>query len=278
LAERDSVANDKISELNACIASRDATIKDLETKLGRANSEAASAFSEFSDYRSQFEQEKSGLETRLRGVEEENVAMRNNADKFASVLAKLSDPVTGIQRRCPLIQNNGVIQSFDSVIGVWVKEQDMGQSHAFRMFTCPVTKSFSMLAPVPIIEAFMKLANAAGVETSLPMVFHYKMIGSGVWTEFSFHEQLELIARLCSVYRERGCSERLPEQRSVSIPGEGSVVILMRSVMMGPNGFKLECFGMRNNGNGKMEMGIAFDPAWTHPFDGMVFPPCGAAV
>jgi len=216
---------------------RDAVIADLKVKL---NSAKAPARSDFSD-------------------------SREKADLY---MAQFVDPVTGIQHRCPVIQNNGVIRSLGAVIDIWVKESDMGQSNAFRTFFCPVTRNYVLLPPFRIVNAVMKLAGAAGVDTTSPIAFVHKGV-DGSWAEFSFHEQLELIARLCSVYKDRKDPTRLPEQRHVTIPG-GPILILMRSVVCGA-GFRLECFGMRNDGKGKVEIKLVFDPQWTHPFVDMDF-------
>jgi hypothetical protein len=268
---RDIAVKDDMAELQNEIRKRDVTIEELRNKLSRTSTEIASALAEFSGHRSSLEQEIAELKLQIKATDDSLVDLHKKADVCASVLAKFSDPVTGVKRRCPLIQNNGVVQSLEVLIGVWVKEPDMGQSHAFRMFNCPVTNTFAMISPVPILDAFLKVASSAGIDTTLPVVFHYKTVDD-TWVEFSFHEQLELIARLCSIYRDRHNAERLPEQRSVSIQGEGAVVILMRSVAMGMNGFKLECFGMRNDGSGRMEINVVIDSDWSHPFEGMVFP------
>ena len=79
---------------------------------------------------------------------------------------------------------------------------------------CP--KSGTVFHQLPPRE-FMKLARSAGVDTTSPIVFFYQDVG-GAWVEFSFNEQLELIARL---YRDREKAERYPEQRNVSMNGEG---------------------------------------------------------
>jgi hypothetical protein len=193
------------------------------------------------------------------------------AELHASVLAQFMDPATGVQRRCPLIQNNGVIQALGDVIRVWAQEPEiMGQSSAFRMFTCPVTKAFATISPFPVIDSLMKLAASAGIDTTSPVVFRYKGLG-GAWIEFAFNEQLELIARLCSVYRDREKANLQPEARSFSIPEIGSVVILMKAVAEGGHGFRLNCVGMSIDGS-KVEITTVFDPSWVHPFEGMEFP------
>jgi hypothetical protein len=254
----------EVKRMGREVECRDAVIADLNVKLNSAKAETASTLSEFSDNREEFDSKVSSLALQIKLLEASLLDSRKTADLYASTMARLVDPVTGVQHRCPVIQNNGVIRSLGAVIDIWVKESDMGQSNAFRMFSCPVTREFVILSPIPIVNALMKLAGAAGVNTRLPIVFMHKGM-DGAWAEFSFHEQLELIARLCSVYKDRKDPTKPPAQ--LSIPAG---LILMRSVVYGA-GVRLECFGMQNDGKGKVEIKLVFDPEWAHPFIDMDF-------
>ena len=262
--------NDERLRIKNELQTKDAAIADLKLRLNKSESDTAAALSEFGELRAQFNHEKSELGLRIEELETSGADLQRIADLHAFTMARFTDMATGVKRRCPLILNNGVIQSLSAVIGVWTQESFLGQAHAFRMFTCPVTKSFSMISPFPILDTFMKLAGSAGIDTTSPIVFSYR-IADGDWIQFTFHEQLELIARLCSVYRDRENAERQPEQRTVSISGRGSASIQMRAVAK-ESGFLLECFGMRNDGSGKVDIKVVFDPSWAHPFNGMEFP------
>jgi hypothetical protein len=260
--------DEEVLRIKKELQSQEAVITELKMKLNKAESETATAHSEFGYLQTGFDREKSELELRIETLETSLAESQRFANLHAFTVARFMDPVTGVQHRCPLIQSNGVIQSLGAVIEAWVQEPDMG-AHAFRMFKCSVTKSFSMISPFPILNTFMKLARSAGVDTTTPIVFFYQDVGA--WVEFPFHEQLELIARLCSVYRDRENAERHPGQQNVSMNGGGSASILMRAVAEG-GGFRLECFGMQNDGSGKVDIKTVFDPSWVHPFGGMEFP------
>ncbi len=129
-----------------------------------------------------------------------------------------------------------------------------------------------MIAPFQIIENYMTLASAVGINVDPPVKFSYKQEeDGGVWMDFPFHEQLELIARFCSVYSHRRNQARLPEQRNVSI-GDLSFMIVMRAVACG-TGFQLDCNGFNNNGKGgRISIKVVFEEGWHHPFDDMGFP------
>jgi hypothetical protein len=269
IAQEVKSRDEEVLRIKKELQSQEAIITELKMKLNRAESETATALSEFGDLQTKFEREKSKLELRIETLETSLAESQRIADLHEFTVARFMDPVTGVQRRCPLIQSNGVIQSLGAVIEAWVQEPDMG-AHALRMFKCSVTKSFSMISPFPILDAFMKLARSAGVDTTSPIVFFYQDVG-GAWVEFSFHEQLELIARLCSVYRDRENAKRHPEQWTVSLNVGGSASVLMRAVAKG-GGFRLECFGMKNDGPGRVDIKTVFDPSWVHPFGGMEFP------
>lgn len=190
-------------------------------------------------------------------------------NQVTALREKFSDPVTKVTLKCPVVQNNGVIRSLVEIIKIWLKETDLGPSNAFRMYRCPVLGGISMIAPVQIIETFMMFASSTGIEVELPVKFSY-MWEDGPWVCFPFHEQLELIARLCSVYSQRKNQARPPEQRNVAI-GDLSFMIIMRAVECG-SGFKLECHGFNNNGSGgRMSIKAVFEEGWHHPFDDMDF-------
>ncbi len=270
-AEQESIkeASAKNEKTERELQQRNSQVVDLKSKLQTSISDLGTAMSEFGEKQERMDREKGELNLKVQTLEASLAESKKTADLSASVAAKFVDPATGEQRRCPLILNNGVILSLGVVIDVWVRDSDMGQCNAFRMFKCPVSKSFSMISPFPIIDAFMKLAGSAGVDITSPVVFMYKN-ADGSWAQFSFHEQLELIARLCSVYRDRKNAQRPPEQRSVNVPG-GSFMIAMHSTARG-EGFNLECFGMQHDGSGRVEIKTVFDPKWVHPFVGMEFP------
>ena len=245
---------------------RDAVVADLKVKLTAAKAETASAMSEFGE---QDDEDVSKISALQLEADLLRIGLCELRKKYDLYMAQFVDPGTGVQLRCPVIQNNGVVRSLGSVIDIWAKASDMGQSHAFRMFSCPITRSFVLLSsPSPIVDTVMKLAGAAGVDKTSPIVFKYKGV-DGVWAEFPFDEQLELIARLCSVYKDHKNPMRPPEQLISTIPS-GSIMILMRSVVCWA-GFRLECFGVQNDGQGRVEIKLVFDPEWTHPFVDMDF-------
>lgn len=261
-----SAKNEKIENT---LNQRVSEVDDLKSKLTASQSELGKAMSEFGENRARMDREKEELSLKVQTLEASLDESKRTADLSASVAAKFVDTATGEQYRCPLILNNGVVLSINAVIHVWARDSDMGQCNAFRVFKCPVSKAFSMISPFPIIDIFMKLAGSAGVDITSPVVFMYKN-ADGSWAQFSFHEQLELIARLCSVYRDRQNAQRPPDQRSVNVPG-GSFMIAMHSVAHGDK-FNLECVGMQHDGSGTVEIKTVFDPKWVHPFVGMEFP------
>ncbi len=223
------------------------------------------------------EKEKSGKEvsdltSQLECLKSYTSTIKLKADQITIMFEKFSDPVTKEKHKCPVVQNNGVIRSLTELIKIWLKEADIGPSNAFRMYQCPVLGGFSMLAPFQIIESYMTLASAVGINVDPPIKFSYKQEedGSG-WVDFPFHEQLELIARFCSVFSHRRTHTRQPEQRSVSI-GDLSFMIVMRAVAVG-TGFKMDFNVYNNSGNGgRILVKVIFEVGWQHPFIEMGFP------
>ena len=264
-----ATARKSLNTAAATVSALDDDVADLREKLAASKAETANALSEFSDRQQRFDAEKSELNLRNESLEVGLDDARKHADLYLSAVNKFMDPVEGVQHRCPVIQNNGVIRSLQSLIEIWTNESDMGQGDAFRMFMCPVTRKLSTIAPFPIVNTVMKLASAAAVDVTSPIVFMYKEDLS--WIEFSFREQLELIARLCGVYRDRKDASKPPEQWNVSINGGKSVLIIMRAVAHGEK-IRLMCLGVENDSQKTVEIKVAFDAAWDDPFPGIDFP------
>jgi hypothetical protein len=249
-------------------AARVKGISELEEKLSKSNVALASALSEFGGDREEFINEKSVLGQRISGLEADLLESKKSLSAMQQMLV---DPVSKEELKCPVMQGNGVVRSFGAVMDLWLNESNMGQSNVFRMFQCPVLRNFTMIAPFPIVDHFIRLAVTMGVDVSPPVLFHFKD-SSDSWTEFSFHEQLELSVRLCEVYNRRKSPNSPPEQRNVSVGGM-SFMITMRSVSVDGGACRLECFGLNSVGGGKVDIKVTFHQGWTHPFTDMEMPP-----
>ena len=258
--------DEEIGKLVKALETSNAEVTKLKAELGVVNKKMEADVSEL---KKKSDGEISALNTRLECLKASLSEFQSKARSLKILFEKFSDPVSNVTHTCPVIQNNGVIRSLVKVIDIWLKEADLGPSNAFRMYQCPVLGGFSMIAPVQIIETFRTLAASTGVKVDLPVKFLYRQ-EDGSWVEFPFHEQLELIARLCSVYSHRTNQARLPEQRNVSI-GDLSFMIIIRAIAHGV-GFRLECNGFNNNGTGaRMSIKAVFEEGWSHPFVDMDF-------
>jgi hypothetical protein len=261
---------EKLSLQEKLIAT-EATRDGLGERVSILNASVASALSEYTGIREEFNREKSVLDQRISGLEADLLESKKGTQSLSAMQQLFVDPVSNEVFKCPVMQGNGVVRSFGAVIDLWLNESNMGQSNVFRMFQCPVQRNFTMIAPFPIVDHFIRLAVTVGVDVSPPVLFHFKGF-DGAWTEFSFHEQLELIVRLCEVYNRRKVPNNPPEQRNVSVGGM-SFLITMRSVDAGEGGgFRLECFGINSVGGGKVDIKVTFHQGWTHPFTDMEMP------
>lgn len=246
--------------------------KLTETEAARAELSVsmASALSEYVGIQEEFNREKSVLNQRISGLEADLLESKKGAQSLSAMQQMLVDPVSNEALKCPVMQGNGVVRSFGAVMDLWLNESNMGQSNVFRMFQCPVLRNFTMIAPFPIVDHFIRLAVTMGVDVSPPVLFHFKD-SSDSWIEFSFHEQLELSVRLCEVYNRRKSPNAPSEQRNVSVGGM-SFMITMRSVSVDGGGCRLECFGLNSVGGGKVNIKVTFHQGWTHPFTDMEMP------
>ena len=258
------VAKSSIKSRDAELVSKSKELEELQKKLEASDATMASALSEFGGHQERFNEEKKVLDARIQALEVEVAGNKRVVDLYSAISTRFVDPLTSEPHRCPVMQNNGVIRSIGGIIDIWLRESNMGQSNAFRMFQCPVLRNFTMIAPFSIVDTVLKLAGSSGVDVSLPLMFCFRGV-DGSWVEFSFNEQLELIARLCDVYSQRKNAERPPEQRSVSVGGMSFLI------SMCVRGDRLECFGRNNNGGGRVGIKLTFDSNWSHPFVDMDF-------
>ena len=261
-----------LEDAKSAVELKETEVRELKSKLSSANSDMAAALAEFSGHKEEFEKEKADLETKLQETKAHLLETKRKSEQFTALSALFVDPVTREQQLCPIIQNNGVIRSLGEIISIWLKEVNMGQSSTFRMFQCPVLQNFTTISPFPIVDAFLKLAGSSGVDVSLPLFFWFKdTANNGAIVRFSFHEQLELIARLCGAYSKRNDASRPPEQRSVSVAGI-LVTISMRVVLNEQSSkYYVECFGSCNDGRGSVCIGVKLIAGWIHPFVDMEF-------
>ena len=263
-----TMESDKLKALGE-LASKEKEILKLKEDLEALSTSKAS---EIKNFEKKLTDQDGAFCLQIKALEEKLIDSEKDSARFAGMVSKFTDPVTNEQYQCPVIQTNGVIRSLDGIIRIWLGESNMGHSNVFRMFQCPILKNFTMIASFPVVDAFLGLAESMAVDISPPMTFKFKDSGDS-WTEFSFHEQLELIARLCDVYNQRIDTARPPEQRNVSVNGM-SFLISMRAVAQEEEGgkFSLECFGINNSGKGgKVDIKVSFGLGWVHPFVDMVF-------
>ena len=256
-----------ISELTKELEFCKAEVVSLKNRLEESSKTSA----ELQACKNTFEMEKVGLSESIVSLQKTVADLQKQADGFKLLESKFVDPVTHEKHICPVMQNNGVIRSLPEIIDIWLKEPDLGQSNAFRMFQCPVLRSFSMVSPFQIVETILNLAATVGVKTSSPVLFQFKQADES-WMEFPLHEQFELIARLCTVYSQRKNEARPPEQRNISVAGM-SFMLVMRAVACG-EGHRFECYGVNNRDKTRVDIRPMFEQGWDHPFNDMDFS-CG---
>jgi hypothetical protein len=244
-------------------------IKSLESKLAASIKSSSESLASLKEIESRFEKEVAANSESKESLQKTVSELQQQADQFKLLESKFFDPVTNTKHVCPVIQNNGVIRSFPEVIKLWLNEPDLGRSNAFRMFQCPVLKSFTMVAPFQMVQTVMDLAVTIGVKTAPPVVFYLKRPVGESWFEFPLHEQLELIARLCAVYSGRKEETRPPEQRNVTVSGM-SFMILMRAVAH-EQGYRFECYGVDNQGGARVSIKTIFAQGYDHLFADMDF-------
>lgn len=141
-----------------------------------------------------------GAECRVRELTNELAEARNIELRMAlHPGAPFYDPVVQGAAVCPVIQSNGLIVPFKSVIARWLEHGSPHEAHIHRTYVCPVLRDNTNLASIAIQERVRLIAQQAGICTALPFTLSVKPEDAENWTELDFHEQLKIIAHLCVV-------------------------------------------------------------------------------
>ncbi len=166
IAELESIA----LNTRTMMESRDSNISRLEVRLEEFKNKALASDSELSTIKG----EKTKLDELVLSLHAELNDNKQNSNRLTAILSNLVDPVSKVRYQCPVIQNNGIVRSLDGIIQIWNSEPAMN-THALRMFRCPVAQSFAVIATFPVVDAFLKLQGALGINTNPPLTFQFKV-------------------------------------------------------------------------------------------------------
>ncbi len=115
---------------------------------------------------------------------------------------------------CPVLQSNGYIIPFKSVLSKWMAAAGPDDGYVHRTYICPVMQQPTTLASLATQDSIRHIAKHAGIDIDPPVVFSY--MSDGAWTSFSFHDQLGIIAKVCAVQTMQitECVEHIVVQRN----------------------------------------------------------------
>jgi len=112
--------------------------------------------------------------------------------------APFYDSCTKAAMVCPIIQSNGHIVSLKAIITKWFQTASPEDGYIHRTYVCPIMQQPTSLASLTVQDRIRHIAQHAGIDTSPPLVFSY-MSDEGKWIEFAFHDQLNIITKLCTI-------------------------------------------------------------------------------
>jgi hypothetical protein len=112
--------------------------------------------------------------------------------------APFYDSNTRAAMACPLLQSNGYIIPFKSIITQWFSSASPSDGYVHRNYICPVMQQPTNIASLAIQDKIRHVAQHTGLNIESPLNFSY-MSDDGQWIEFSFHDQLNILAKLCTV-------------------------------------------------------------------------------
>jgi hypothetical protein len=111
--------------------------------------------------------------------------------------APFYDPNTSTAIACPVLQGNGHIVPLKSVISKWFAAAGPEDGYIFRTYICPIMQQPTTLASLATQDRIRHIAKHAGINIDPPLIFSY--MSDNEWTEFPFHDQLNIIAKMCTL-------------------------------------------------------------------------------
>jgi hypothetical protein len=112
--------------------------------------------------------------------------------------APFYDPSTQTAMACPVLQSNGQMVPLKAVITQWAATSSPHDGYMHRTYVCPVMLTPTTLASTAVQERMRHVAQHAGVDTTLPLLFTYQS-ETGQETEFRFEDQLGIISKICAI-------------------------------------------------------------------------------
>jgi hypothetical protein len=129
--------------------------------------------------------------------------------------APFYDSNTRSAMACPLLQSNGYIIPFKSIITQWFAAAGPSDGYVHRTYICPVMQQPTNIASLAIQDRIRHIAQHTGLNIESPLNFSY-MSDDGQWIEFSFNDQLNILAKLCTVQTMQisNCTEHIVIHRN----------------------------------------------------------------
>jgi hypothetical protein len=170
----------KLQEANAQISSSNAITDGLRTKLETAETKQTLT-----------EQRLSTSVTDLTAAQAKLMQLTSQPG------APFYDPNTNTTIVCPVLQSNGHIVPLKSVITKWFATAGPDDGYIFRTYICPIMQHPTTLASLATQDRIRHIAKHTGINTDSPLIFSY--MSDGEWNEFPFHDQLNIIAKICTI-------------------------------------------------------------------------------
>jgi hypothetical protein len=155
------------------------------------------------------------MEQRHDALQAELTAARNQSMQLTSQPgAPFYDHVARSVIVCPVLQSNGYIVPFKSVLSKWLEAVGPSDGYPHRTYICPIMQQPTTLASLATQDSIRHIARHAGIDIDPPVVFSY--MSDGAWTSFSFHDQLGIVAKVCAAQTMQitECVEHIVVQRN----------------------------------------------------------------
>ncbi len=190
IQEKDSIIEEQTTEINTLKI----RVNEGDRNVASANQEKFVLIAELSLTKATL----SESEKRLIEVSKEVNTMHTKSMQLTSLPgAPFYDPNTRSAIECPILQSNGHIVPYRTLITQWFQSPNPEDGYIHRTYICSIMRQPTTIASLCTQDRIRSIAKHAGIDTNPPIKFIYS--SGHEWIEFSFQDQLSIMAKLCTI-------------------------------------------------------------------------------
>ena len=134
-------------------------------------------------------------------VTEERDLLRNYVSTFQRQGLLSFMLANGAQMVCPVPTRTGNLMQLCDIYAQWKTYPSENEGTYYSTFTCPYSDRCTTLASSEQVSLIYRIASQLQIAVHPPIQFQY-VNSVGVWTSFSFKDQIAIASACCKLYRQ----------------------------------------------------------------------------